>query len=38
MFGVLPQIDHKWSKISKFLHVQKQWKYVYLNYVLFLKN
>jgi len=38
LFEAMPRIDAYWNQLSKFLHIQKQWKYVYLNYALFLKN
>ena len=37
-FELLPQINERWNSLSKFFHIKKEWKLLYLNYALFLKN
>lgn len=37
-FDLLPQINEQWNSISKFLTFHRHWRFIYLNFALFLKN
>ena len=37
-FSLIKEMDEGWRFLSKYFSINKSWKYLYINYILYIKN